>query len=114
MTDVTTTEPETIPAFPAQEIETCIRDYLTEEGETQAVLRGGGASTAGTGESAGPRPTIDSLVVVSVLCEIEPAVPFKLPDSLVRAGGYDTVDEVIQHIMPKLKKRWRKHHEEKS
>lgn len=113
MTDVTNKEPQTIPAFPAEEIETCIRDYLADVGETQAVLRGGGASTGGTGGGAG-RPTIDSLVVVSILCEIEPKVPFKLPDSLVQAGGYETVDRVIEHIMPKLKKRWRKHHEEKN
>lgn len=114
MTDVTTTEPETGPAFPAEKIETCIRDYPADEGETQAVLRGGGASTTGTGGGAGPRSTIDPLGVVSVLCEIEATVPFKLPDSLVPAGGYAPVEEAIQHIMPKLKKRWHKHHEEKS
>lgn len=114
MTDVTTAETETIPAFPAAEIEASIREYLADEGETQAVLRGGGASTGGSGGSVGPQPVIDSLVVVSVLCEVEPKVPFKLPDSLVRAGGYESVDAVIQHIMPKLLKRWRKHHKEKS
>src|SRR5438309_11122502 len=51
----------------------------------QAVLHGG----------IGPQPVIDSLVVVEVLLELETQVPFELPDSLVRAGGYDSVDEEI-------------------
>lgn len=69
----------------------------------QAVLHGG----------IGPQPVIDSLVVVEVLLELETQVPFELPDSLVRAGGYDSVDEVVQHLMPKLQKRWSEHHKEK-
>ena len=54
-----------------------------------------------------------ALVVVEVLLELETQVPFELPDSLVRAGGYDSVDEVVQHLMPKLQKRWSEHHKEK-
>jgi len=114
MTDVTTTEAETATAFPAGEIESCIRDYLASEGETQAKLHGGGKASGGSGGSVGPQPVIDSLVVVSVLCAVEPMVPFKLPESIVKAGGYESVEEVIQHIMPKLEKRWRKHHKENS
>ena len=109
MTDVTTSEPERIPAFPKEEIETSIRECLAHEGEMQAVLRGSGTSSAGSSGSVGARPSIDSLVVVSILCEIEPTVPFDLPESFVRPGGYETVDDVIQDIMPKLEMRWREH-----
>ncbi len=100
--------------FPAQEIEGCIRDFLAEEGTMQAVLHGDGAPAGGPGGAIGPQPVIDSLVVVEVLIELEPKVPFALPDSLVRAGGYESVDEVVQHLMPQLERRWRKHHEEKN
>ncbi len=113
MTPVTTAAPKTTPAFPTTEIEARIRDFLAEEGATQAVLHGGGAPATGSGASIGPQPVIDSLVVVGILVEVEAKVPFALPDSLVRAGGYDSVDEVVQHLMPQLQKRWRKHHEEK-
>jgi hypothetical protein len=113
MTPVTTAEPKTIPAFPAGEIEACIRDFLAEEGAMQAVLHGT-VPAGGAGGAIGPQPVIDSLVVVEVLIEVEDKVPFALPDSLVRAGGYDSVDEVVQHLMPQLDRRWRKHHEEKS
>lgn len=114
MTPVMTAAPKTTPAFPTKEIEARIRDFLAEEGATQAVLHGDGAPVAGSGASIGPQPVIDSLVVVGILVEVEAKVPFALPDSLVRAGGYDSVDEVVQHLMPQLQKRWRKHHEEKN
>ncbi|MDE2166245.1 MAG: hypothetical protein KGJ66_07895 [Alphaproteobacteria bacterium] len=114
MTPVTTAERKTVPSFPTGEIEACIRDFLADEGAMQAALHGGAAPAGGPGSAIGPQPVIDSLVVVEVLLEIEPKVPFALPDSLVRAGGYDSVDEVVQHLMPQLERRWRKHHEEKN
>ena len=114
MTEVTTAETETAPAFPAEQIESSIRKYLASEVETQAKLHGGGTASGGSGSSAGPEPVIDSLVVVSVLCEVETIFPFDLPESLVEEGGYDTVDDVIEDIMPKLEKRWRRHYKESS
>ncbi len=113
MTPVTTAAPKTAPAFPVKDIEACIREFLAEEGATQAVLHGDGAPAAGSGANIGPQPVIDSLVVVGILVEVEAKVPFELPDNLVQAGGYDSVDKVVQHLMPQLQKRWRKHHEEK-
>jgi hypothetical protein len=77
----------------------------------QAALHGGAA--AGGPAGIGPQPVIDSLVVVEVLLELETQVPFDLPESLVQAGGYDSVDEVVQHLMPKLQKQWSEHHKEK-
>lgn len=112
MTTATTLKPATQPVFPAQAIEASIRDFLAEEGEMQAVLHGG----SGVGQppgSIGPQPVIDSLVVVEVLLELETQVPFELPESLVRAGGYDSVDEVVQHLLPKIQQRWNQYHKEK-
>ena len=111
MTIATTTKPKTTVAFPAKAIETSIREFLAEEGAMQAVLHGGGA--AGGPGGIGPQPVIDSLVVVEVLLELETQVPFELPESLVQAGGYDSVDEVVQQLMPKLQQRWNEHHKEK-
>ncbi len=100
--------------YPGKEIEECIRDFLAQEGAMQAVLHGTAGSAKPSGSnSVGPRPVLDSLVVVEMLCELESKVPFELPDSLVRAGGYDSVDQVVQHLVPQLQKRWDKHQEEK-
>jgi acyl carrier protein len=114
MTPVTTAKPKTAPTFPAAEIEDCISDFLADEGAIQADLHGSSGPKMGLASSVGPQPVIDSLVVVEVLLEVEPKVPFELPESLVRAGGYDSIDEVVQHLMPRLEKRWRKYHEEEN
>ena len=108
MTIVTTAKPKTPAAFPTQAIEKSIREFLAEEGAMQAVLHGGSKPTG-----IGPQPVIDSLVVVELLLELETQVPFELPESLVQAGGYDSVDEVVQNLMPKLQQRWSEHHKEK-
>lgn len=113
MTPTTTAELQTIPTFPDVGIEACIRDFLADEGAMQAELHGGAAPVGGPGSAIGPQPVIDSLVVVEVLLEIEPKVPFALPDSLVQPGGYDSIDDVVQHLIPQLHQRWLKHHREK-
>ena len=107
MSMITTATPKASVGFPAKAIETCIREFLNEEAAMQAVLHGGSAGTVG------PQPVIDSLVVVEVLLELETKVPFELPESLVRAGGYGSVDEVVEHLVPQLEQRWGKHHKEK-
>ncbi len=114
MTIVTVAEPKTATAFPAAEIEACIRGFLAEEATMQAALHGSGEAGTEKGATFGPQPVIDSLVVVEVLMELEAKVPFPLPESLIRAGGYDNVDEVVADLVPRLERRWRKHHGEKS
>jgi hypothetical protein len=110
MATSTSVIPKAQATFPAQILETAIRNFLAEEGATQAILQGKSVPVAGIG----PQPVIDSLVVVEVLLELETKVPFDLPESLVRAGGYDSVDEVVQHLIRQVEKRWIKYHKEKS
>lgn len=98
------------PAFPAAEVENCIRGFLAQEGSVQASLRGAAEVTNGLEGMVGPQPVIDSLVVVELLVVIEPKVSFDLPDSLVQAGGYEGVDEVVQDLVPRIEERWRKHY----
>jgi len=111
MATLTTAKPPAKPGFPNKTLETSIRKFLAEEGAMQAVLHGNSTQVVG---GIGPQPVIDSLVVVEVLLELETHVPFDLPESLVRAGGYDTIDEVVQHLIPQIEKRWIKYHKEKS
>jgi len=51
---------------------------------------------------------VDSLVVVSILCAVEPIVGFELPDSVVRAGGYVSVVSALQHLLPRIEKEYMK------
>jgi hypothetical protein len=54
------------------------------------------------------RVHIDSLVAVSILCTIETIVALELPDSIVRAGGYESVQSALDHMLPRLEKEWMK------
>jgi hypothetical protein len=49
---------------------------------------------------------VDSLVVVSILCMVEPIVGFELPDGVVRAGGYSSVESALAHLLPRIEAQW--------
>lgn len=110
MTTVKKLKPKTPISFPAQEIEVSIRGFLAEEGEMQTQLHGKKSETGDSQNTFGPQPSIDSLVAVELLIEIETNVGFELPMSLIKAGGYDSVDDVVQNLMPELKRQWEKYH----
>jgi acyl carrier protein len=92
--------------FPAKEIESCIRDFLAAEAAVQANLYGTGSA------SRAVDLVIDSLVFVELLVELESRVPLALPETLIRSGGYASVDEVVTDLVPKLERYWAKHEEE--
>jgi hypothetical protein len=97
-------------AFPEAEIQSRVRELLTEESQIQAHIHGGhngGGATAVPGRVA---PHIDSLVAVEILVEIETFVPFELSENLIRPGGYTSVDDFINDFMPKVRERWQEHH----
>jgi hypothetical protein len=46
--------------------------------------------------------------VVDLLCGLDPIVGFPLKDSLVKAGGYKSVNQAVEHLMPRIEKAWLK------
>jgi hypothetical protein len=52
---------------------------------------------------------VDSLGVVDLLCEVEPIVGFELKDSIIKAGGYNSIDEAVTQVMPRIRSAWEKH-----
>ena len=52
---------------------------------------------------------IDSLDVVDILCEVDKILGFKLNDSIVKAGGYESINQAIEHVMPRIQSAWQKH-----
>lgn len=76
-----------------QQIENCIRDFLAEDDSLAAAV----------GLQKSPlRPVVDSLVIVEVLVQVEGIVNQKLPISLIRRGGYYSVDDAVAHLLPKI------------
>jgi hypothetical protein len=88
-------------------VEACLRDELIEAVRAEAAVRDVSLPDTPTGIAAAPFE-IDSLVVVSILCSVEPLVGFELPDSAVQAGGYSSVDGALGQLLPRIEALWTK------
>lgn len=54
-------------------------------------------------------PAVDSLATVTALIVIEKHIPCEAPPSLIRPGGYNSFDDLIQDMLPKLEELANKH-----
>lgn len=81
-------------------VEAEIRSFLNAEADLESEI----------GLSKDPlRPVVDSLVIAEVLAQIEPLVNCRLPESIIKKGGYYSVDEVINHLVPEVMGVWKSH-----
>ncbi|RWM09154.1 hypothetical protein [Mesorhizobium sp.] len=93
--------------FPLAAVEAKLRDELIEAVKIEASIRGISLPVA-SAQISKAAVHVDSLVVVSILCAVEPLIGFELPESVVRAGGYTSVESALGHLMPGLEKEWAK------
>jgi hypothetical protein len=84
-----------------------LRAELIEAAKIEASIRGI-ALPAAPDQIAKAPVQVDSLVVVSILCTVEPIVGFEIPDSVVRAGGYVSVESALGQLLPRIEKEWMK------
>src|SRR5262249_13130983 len=108
MTSGTLLAPSATTAFPAAEVEAKLREKLIELIEGTASMTGVTLPSDPASKSKAVIQ-IDSLDVVDVLCTVEGIVGHELKDRLVRAGGYQSVDEALGDVMPLIEKSWSKH-----
>jgi hypothetical protein len=99
------TSPAKAAPFPKAAVEACLRDELMETVKVEAGVKGIALPSA-PADIAKTSFQVDSLVVVSILCMVEPIVDFELPDSVVRAGGYASVDSALAHLLPRIETHW--------
>jgi hypothetical protein len=94
-----TTRSTTTP-FPAAAVEQVLREAITGLGEDTAAIR------------EPWEPTFDSLALVSVIHVVEPVLPgLKIaPEKVIRRGGYNSVDEAVQHITAGMRRMWERNH----
>ena len=77
-----------------QEIEDCIRNFIEDDMSIESAV----------GVSKSPmRPVVDSLVMVELLVEVEKIVDCSLPLSIIRRGGYYSVDDAVADLVPKIR-----------
>jgi hypothetical protein len=109
MTMETITQPPgTRIAFPTAEVQAKLKKLLLAAVQSEAALKGITLPSDAAGQMSAS-VQLDSLEVVSLLCEIEPIVNFELKDSIVRTGGYGSIQQALEHLMPGIEKAWHKH-----
>jgi hypothetical protein len=92
-------------AFPRAAVEASLRTELVEAVKAEAAIRGIGVPSTSKALANAPFQ-IDSLVVVSILCAVEPIVGFELPDEVVRAGGYASLNSALEQLLPRIEALW--------
>lgn len=98
-----------IKTFPMEAVRSCLLAELALLAEAEAQVRGIEAPKAPPALLKLAIP-LDSLSVVDVLCAVEPVMGFELKDSLVRTGGYGSIEAAMDHLMPRLESVWKKKH----
>jgi hypothetical protein len=93
--------------FPNDSVEAALRSELIKEIQAQASISNIVLPTLDR-DICKHAVQIDSLGVVAILCSIEPILGSELPSSIVRAGGYQSVESAIKHLMPGIKNFWMK------
>ena len=86
-------------AFPAADVEARLLTEITRIVQLQTQVSGGAAG-------------IDSLAVVEILCVLDDILPFEANESVVRPGGYSSIEDAVKSVSGRVEKHWVKHHQE--
>ena len=109
MSTATALRGKPIPPFPADAVQTRLRDELIGAVQAEA-RRKGEALPKNRDEIALQSIEIDSLTVVELLCAVHGILPFQVGENVVRAGGYLSIDDAVKHVVERIEQQWRKHH----
>ena len=104
MATIAPTKPVTV-AFPKNEVIATLVAELIKVAKSEAQVRGIALPPDNPKIIKAAVP-MDSLTVVDALCELEPVVGFELRDSIVRTGGYNSIEAALEHLVPKIERAW--------
>ena len=96
-------------AFPKAAVEKALVEGLLEAIASEAVIRGYvvPATPAGLMKAA---VHVDSLLTVDIVCSVEPIIGMKLPQHVVKTGGYGSIEAAVAHVLPRIERQWNKKH----
>jgi hypothetical protein len=91
--------------FPEQRVKTALEDWWAEE---TAARRADPFARPGTLFDV--VPDIDSLSLVNALLVVEAEIGFKPPVTVIKRGGYQDCSEMLQHLLPAIRRSYEKKH----
>jgi hypothetical protein len=94
--------------FPLNDVTKALVDELLLIAKDEAQVRGITLPGDRPGMMAAAIP-MDSLTVVATLVAVEKHLGFELKESIVRTGGYDSVQAAIDHLVPRIQVAWGMH-----
>lgn len=99
--------PSKLSTFPLKEVEALLRTELMAVAKAEADMNGLTLPEK-AGDIAIAPISMDSLVVVEILCSVENVLGFPPKDNAVRTGGYNSVQDALDHMLPRLESQWQR------
>jgi len=93
--------------FPQHELGALLQKELMEAAQVEADMNGFTLPEESSVAMVAPIP-MDSLVIVDLLCSVVDVLGFQPKPATVRTGGYDSMQDALDHLMPRLEKQWQK------
>lgn len=103
------TSAKVIPPYPASIAAATIRNELLRAVRAQLHRKGQTVPTADD-ELTIMAVEIDSLTVVELLACLDDILPFKVTESVVKAGGYGAIEDAVKHVVGRIQSKWSKHY----
>ena len=100
---------KTIPAYPAADIAAALRHELL--GAIRRRYRRKGLPLPQKDDEVIIMVIeIDSLTVVELLSSLDDILPFEVTESVVKAGGYQSIEAAVTHVTSRIESKWNKYH----
>jgi hypothetical protein len=91
--------------FPLEAVVKALVDDLILVATAEAQVRGMALPSDRPGIMVASVP-MDSLSVVATLIAVENILKFELKESMVRTGGYDSIQAAVNHLVPRIQVAW--------
>lgn len=100
---------KTVPAYPAADVAAVLRHELL--GAIRRRYRRKGLPLPKKDDEVIIMAIeIDSLTVVELLSSLDDILPFEVTESVVKAGGYQSIEAAVKHVTGRVESKWNKHH----
>ena len=109
MTTTTAPTTQTIPPYPATAVAAVMQEELLRAVRSRFRRKGQPLPIADD-EVVILAIEIDSLTVVELLSNLDDILPFKVTESVVKAGGYGSIGAAVKHVVGRIETRWNKYH----